>query len=133
MGFRGWRRKEVTSNRSPVSMVILGMKLGAVRISSLFSSKKMYYAAFLKLLIFPAAITALLLAVHRLFPSGIVDSPMVLGTFFAFSMPTAGLASTFADAFSGDTENAVSMTLGTTVLSIVTIPLLYSVTCMFLG
>ena len=43
----------------------------------------------------------------------------------AFAMPTAGLASTFADGFNGDTENAVAFTLGTTILSILTIPTLY--------
>ena len=46
--------------------------------------------------------------------------------FLALAMPTAGLASAFADQHKGDTENAVIFTLGTTVLSVATIPLLYS-------
>ncbi len=49
----------------------------------------------------------------------------MLAFFIAFSMPTAGLASSFADAFQGDTEGAVTYTLGTTILSALTIPLLY--------
>ena len=50
---------------------------------------------------------------------------IILGVFVAFAMPTAGLSATFADEFGGDTENAVVFTLGTTVLSVLTIPTLY--------
>ena len=44
----------------------------------------------------------------------------------------AGLASTFADEFGGDTENAVIFTLGTTMLSILTIPCLYWILNVFI-
>ena len=50
---------------------------------------------------------------------------MLLGVFMAFSMPTAGLASPLADKHGGDIENSVVYTLGTTILSVATIPLLY--------
>ena len=60
-----------------------------------------------------------------------IDSDMVIGVFIAFAMPTAGLASTFSDSFNGDTENAVIFTLGTTVLSVLTIPALYWLLLLF--
>jgi len=47
-------------------------------------------------------------------------------------MPTAGLASAFSDQYDGDTEHAVIFTLGTTILSVVTIPALYFVLGMIL-
>lgn len=50
---------------------------------------------------------------------------VILGVFVAFAMPTAGLSATFADEYGGDSENAVVFTLGTTVLSVITIPALY--------
>ena len=50
---------------------------------------------------------------------------MVLGVFISSAMPTAGLASAFADQYNGDSENAVILTLGTTIVSTVTIPVLY--------
>ncbi len=115
---------------TPISMTILGMKMGALKMRSLFVSKKMYYVSLLRLVIFPAAIVALLFALRPLLP--IVDEAMILGVFVAFAMPTAGLASAFADSFDGDTENAVGMTLGTTILSIATIPVLYWLICLFL-
>ena len=54
-----------------------------------------------------------------------VTADMILGVFIAFAVPTAGLASAFADQHGGDTENAVVYTLSTTILSILTLPLLY--------
>lgn len=116
---------------TPISMTIIGMKLGAISFSTLFSSGKLYYVSFLKLILFPAAITAALFAV-RLIPVSVDWESVILGVFLAFSMPTAGLAATFADEFGGDTENAVVFTLGTTVLSVLTIPTLYWLVNLFI-
>jgi len=109
---------------TPISMTIIGMKLGAISFRTLFSSGKLYYVSFLKLVLFPVVITAALF-VLRLIPISIDWQSVILGVFVAFSMPTAGLAATFADEFGGYTENAVIFTLGTTVLSVLTIPTLY--------
>lgn len=112
---------------TPLSMTILGMKMAEIKFTSLFKSWRMYYVCALKLILFPTVIVGLLLAVDKIFGVNIIDNSVMLGFFIAFAMPTAGLASTFADGFGGDTENAVSMTLGTTVLSTLTIPVLYGV------
>lgn len=115
---------------TPISMTIIGMKLGAISFKTLFSSGKLYYVSLLKLVVFPVAITAALFAV-KLIPIGVDWKSIILGVFVAFSMPTAGLAATFADEFGGDTENAVIFTLGTTVLSVITIPTLYYLVNLF--
>lgn len=109
---------------TPISMTVLGMKLGTIRISAIFKSAKLYYVSFLKLILFPIIIITILLACKNMFLNIEFES-LVLGVFFAFSMPTAGLATTFADEFKGDGENAVIYTMGTTILSIITIPLIY--------
>ena len=109
---------------TPISMTIIGIKLGTVPFKKLFSSGRLYYISLLKLVVFPVAITAMMLAL-KLVPLNIQVESIILGVFVAFSMPTAGLAATFADEFGGDTENAVIFTLGTTVLSVLTIPTLY--------
>jgi len=111
---------------TPISMTVIGMKLGAVPMKSLFTSGKMYYVSLLKLVLFPAVITAVLLAVKG------ISTEIILGVFIAYATPTAGLAATFADEFGGDTENAVIFTLGTTVLSVITIPALYWVLNLFI-
>lgn len=109
---------------TPLSMTIIGMKLGATSFKTLFRSGKLYYVSFLKLVLFPVVVTAAMFLLKRLSANLPVES-IILGVFVAFSMPTAGLAATFADEFGGDTENAVIFTLGTTVLSVLTIPTLY--------
>lgn len=109
---------------TPISMTILGMKMGEVQFLKLFTSWKTYYVSALKLLVFPIAIVGVLLCV-RLFASSVVDTDFIMGMFMAFAVPTAGLSSAFADQCDGDSESAVAFTLGTTILSIITIPILY--------
>ena len=55
----------------------------------------------------------------------LIGSDAIIGFFVAFAMPAAGLATAFADQYQGDVENAVIGTLGSTILSILTIPVLY--------
>ena len=110
---------------TPLSMTILGMKMAEIKFSSLFQSRRMYYVSAVKLILFPCVIVALLIAAKKICNITILDNNVILGFFIAFAMPTAGLASTFADGFDGDTKNAVSMTLGTTLFSILTISVLY--------
>ena len=115
---------------TPISMTILGMKMGGVKFLELFKSWKTYYVSALKLVVFPMIIVAIVFVLNQV--TAIITPDMVLGVLIAFAMPTAGLASTFSDNFGGDTENAVAFTLGTTVLSIVTIPLMYWGICWLL-
>ena len=109
---------------TPISMTILGMKLATVKIPKLLTSPKNYYVSAIKLIACPAVIISLLLAANIFF-ADTVDSDVIIGFFIAFSMPTAALASTFADTFDGDTDSSVLFTLGSTILSIITIPALF--------
>lgn len=109
---------------TPLSMTILGMKLASIALKRLFSSWRMYYVSAVRLVIFPV-LGVCLLFLLRLIPALTLPDEMILACFVAFAMPTAGLASAFADQFDGDTENAVIFTLGATILSVVTIPILY--------
>ena len=110
---------------TPLSMTILGMKMADIKFVSLFKSWRMYYVCVLKLVLLPSVVVALLFALKPIFRESIIDTAVIHGFFVAFAMPTAGLASTFADSFDGDIENAVLITLGTTMISIITIPVLY--------
>lgn len=112
---------------TPISMTILGMKMGGVQFTKLFTNWKTYYVSLLKLIVFPVAMVGILLGVRAIFSNSFVDEGLIMGVFMAFAVPTAGLASTFSDQFDGDTEGAVAFTLGTTILSIITIPVLYGI------
>lgn len=109
---------------TPLSMTVLGMKLAEVPMKKLFSSGRMYYVSFLRLVLYPAVGIALMLAL-RMIPVLNINTDCILGFFVGFAMPTAGLASVFSDQYNGDTPHAVIFTLGTTIVSIITIPVLY--------
>ena len=117
---------------SPLSMTIVGMKLASVRFRTLFSSWRTYYISALKLIVSPAVIVAVLFIVRAFGAGSVIDSSFILGTFVAFAMPTAGLASALADSFNGDSQGAAVYILGTTILSVVTIPVLYFVLCLLI-
>ncbi|MBQ8876097.1 MAG: AEC family transporter [Clostridia bacterium] len=110
---------------TPISMTILGMKMAGVKMLSLFTSWKTYYVSALKLVVFPVLIVGVLLATKAVFGGGLVSEDFILGAFVSFATPTAGLASTFSDTHNGDSRSAVAFTLGSTILSVATIPLLY--------
>lgn len=109
---------------TPLSMVVLGMKLADVPMKRLLTSGHMYYVSLLRLVFFPVIGIALMFAL-QLVPVLGFGADAVIAFFMGFAMPTAGLASVFADQHKGDTENAVIFTLGTTILSVATIPVLY--------
>jgi len=107
---------------TPISMTVLGMKLGTVRFTSLFTRAGMYYTSLIRLVVFPILSVLLLQCTSVLLP---VDTDMLLGMLIGFACPTAAMATALSEKYNGDTENAVIYTLGTTVLSVITIPVLY--------
>lgn len=115
---------------TPISMTILGIKLGGVQFSSLFTNWKNYFVAAFRLLAFPLLVVAAVFLCAKWFALG---NAIVFATFVSVSMPCSGSTSAFADAYDGDSESAVSYTLSATVLSVVTIPLLYGLLCAVLG
>ncbi len=110
---------------TPLSMVILGVKMADVKITTIFTKRQTYYVSIVKLIIMP--IVACALAYLMTIISS--NDSVVLATFFAFAVPTAGLASAFADQYDGDVQGSVTQTLGTTILSVLTIPILYWILC----
>ncbi len=116
---------------TPISMLILGMKMGDIKFSSLLTSKKLYWVSTVKLVIFPIIAVLLTYLLALVVKMDIVN--MIIAMFIAFSMPTAGLGTAFADRFDGDTKNAAILTLGTTILSVATIPVLYYLVNLFIS
>lgn len=112
---------------TPISMTILGMKMGGISFSKLFSSWKMYYVSFIKLIAMPAVCVAITIALKVLLG---LEEQLIMTIFVAFAMPTAALSTAIGDSVNGDVDNGTIYTLGNTVLSVVTIPLLYLLLCL---
>lgn len=107
---------------TPISMIILGIKLADIPIVSLFTSKSCYFVSVIKLVLLPILSVGFGFIVKIIFG---FSTDIIMAFFIAFAMPTAGLATVFSDQYNGDTRHSVIYILGTTLFSIITIPLLY--------
>lgn len=107
---------------APLSMTILGMKFAEIKITKLFTSIKVYYLSLVRLIIVPVLIVGALLLL-RLAVN--ISDDIIVATFITFAMPSAAIASTLADKFNMDSENAVLYSLGSALFAVITIPLLY--------
>jgi predicted permease len=117
--YSGWLNNLVT----PLAMTVLGMKMGGIKFSTIFSSKQNYIVSTAKLIVFPVIGIAIAFLIAPLLPGEKFN--LIMSSFICWATPTAALATTFADQYGGDSEGAAIYTLGTTLLSVITIPLLY--------
>ena len=107
---------------TPISMMILGIKLANVPVKSLFTTWSVYYVSIIKLIVMPIISVAVGVLLIKAI---LLEVDVIYSFFIAFAVPTASLATTFADQFNGDTNASVTCTLGSTLLSIITIPVLF--------
>ena len=103
---------------TPLAMTVLGMKIARANVKQLFTDKWAYVNAFNKLIIM-GLITILI--VTWLPVSNVVKYAL----FFLLSMPSANNTVLFAVNFGGDAESGSVFVLLSTVLSILTIPLMF--------
>ena len=106
----------------PLSMIVLGLKMGEVKLKDIFINLKLYYVSFLKLVFQPLLITFIFVLANLFIP---IDRELIIGFFIIFAMPSATLGISYIDKYEGDVKNGVSFILGTTILSIITLPILY--------
>lgn len=101
---------------TPLAMVVIGAQMARADILATFREKRLYAAAALKLAVMPLVTLALLL------PLGL--KPMALMTIVILAgCPTAGATSMFAQMFRRDTAAAARLVTLSTLLSILTLPL----------
>lgn len=105
---------------TPLAMTVLGMKIAKVNIKQLFMDKWAYVNAFNKLIVM-GFLTIFIVA--WLPVSNVVKYTL----FFLLSMPSANNTVLFAVNFGGDAESGSVFVLLATILSILTIPLMFLV------
>lgn len=104
---------------TPIAMLIIGSTLANIPLKEVFSELRIYPYTFIKQVIIPV----LAYPVLRLF----IQDPLILGvTLIMISMPVANSAVLFATEYDGDVSLAAKAVFMTTLLSIVTIPLIVS-------
>ncbi len=103
---------------TPLSMIVIGMRLANIKIKQLFMDKWAYVVCIMKLVVMSAISMALVMFLP-------VDVVVKYVIFFLFSMPSATSSALFAVKFGGDSDSASIYVLLTTTLCILTIPLMY--------
>lgn len=108
--------KSVGNMTTPVAMFIIGAMLADSKVKEILSDKKVYLASFMKLIVAPALTVAVLILIKA-------DKEMINICTILISMPAAILLGIFAEKYDGDKKAASSAVFMTTVLSLITIPL----------
>lgn len=102
---------------SPLSMMIIGMRLATVEVKKLFCDVRVYLTAAAKLVVMPLIAFALI----YFFP---IDSAAKATFFIVTACPSASIVLNFSELIGEGQKEAVSSVLMSTILSIVTLPLL---------
>ncbi|MBQ8374083.1 MAG: AEC family transporter [Clostridia bacterium] len=103
---------------TPLSMIILGIRLAEMDVKRVFTNKWVYISSGLKLVAMPLVAFAIV----SLIPAIALEVRCAL--FFTFCMPTATQTLLFSEQYDGEPFTASSAVLLNTVLSIATIPLM---------
>ena len=103
---------------TPLAMIVIGYTLAGASFGRVLRTGAVYVAAVVRLVVCPLLLIAVLHAFR-----GFLDRNMMLALVIASSAPVAAMVAMFATKFRRDVDAAVSVVSGTTLLSILTMPL----------
>ena len=102
---------------TPLAMIVIGYALAGTAFGKVLRLSAVYVATFLRLVVCP------LLVIAALYPfRQTLDRNMMLAMVIAASAPVAAMVSMFAQKFGRDVDVSVAVVSGTTLLSILTMP-----------
>lgn len=120
----------------PVAMLLAGFTVAAYSVPAMLKKKKVYVASVLRLTALPAVIVAALFGIKALanaaFGLGISNAVLFLSFVFC-AMPLGLNTVVFPAAYGGDPETGASMTLISSALCLVSIPLLFALMVLLFG
>lgn len=102
----------------PVAMILAGVVMGGYNFKELISNKKVYITTFLRLIVLPSLFVIPLKLLGA-------SEDIVLFAFIAFAVPIGMNTIIYPATYGGDTKTGASMTMISSILSVVTIPIMY--------
>ena len=105
---------------APLTMMIVGARLAEVNFTGILKDKRLYLFTALRMLVFPTIIWLLLKPLNML---GVVDLTVMSIVVVLASTPSAAATSMFAELYGGDSVYAGKAVAVTTLMAIVTMPL----------
>ena len=113
----------VSNMIGPVGMLIAGMVIADKSLLSVFSRKRSYLSAALRLLVYPVLVLILMKIICNI--SGAADTENILLTVYLASItPACAMITTMAQLYDRDAAYASSLYVLTTLLSILTMPVM---------
>jgi hypothetical protein len=108
---------------APTAMLITGMIVGGMRLGEVFKNRRIYLVCFLRLVLIPVLVLFLIWCFQI---KGWVANgdQILLVTFFAVITPAASSITQFAQVYGGNESYAGSINIVTTLLCIITMPLM---------
>ncbi|MCD7954165.1 MAG: AEC family transporter [Lachnospiraceae bacterium] len=111
----------LSSMNGPIAMIVLGVYLGQVPLKSLFTDRLVYKCAAVRLLLIPALTIVLMLIVPAKYPT------IKLTVLIAAAAPVGSNVAIFAQLYDQDYTRAVKEVCLSTLLCIVTLPVVVGV------
>lgn len=111
----------VASMNGPLAMIVLGIYLAQIPLVSLFTDKKVYLCAFVRLIVIPALTIALMLV----FPAKYLT--IKLAVLIAASAPIGSNVAIFAQIYDKDYGMAVKEICLSTIFCIITLPIVIGI------
>ena len=113
----------VGSMIGPASMIVTGMLIAEMNLRNIFENVKVYFISFLRLVVIPVISLAILdiRGVVYIHPDGI---KLLLIVFLAVITPSASTITQMCQVYGNDSKYASAINVMTTLLSIITMPLM---------
>lgn len=113
----------VGSMIGPASMIVTGMLFAGMDFKQIFASKRVYFVTFLRLIVVPAI--ALVLIKFSYLASLSSNGPKImLIVFLAIITPSASTVTQMCQVYGNDSQYASAINVVTTLLAIITMPLM---------
>jgi predicted permease len=107
----------IASLNTPIPMIIIGFYLANAKISKVFTDLRAYNMMFLRLIVVPVVLFGLLYVMN------IRNHNLVVALVIAASAPAAAATTMFAAKFNQDTLHSVAVVSYSTLISMITMPL----------
>jgi len=108
----------IGNTNTPIAMIVLGTYIAESGLTTLFTNKRTYFICFIKLIVIPL----IMVGIYKLLPSSLNDIKKVL--LIAMSAPVAVTVSMFSQIYGKDYKYAAQLVGLSTLLSLITIPLI---------
>ena len=107
----------------PASMIVTGMLIAEMSLKSIFTNGRIYFITFLRLVAVPV-IALLLLRISGLVNGSPDGKKILLIVFLAVITPSASTVTQMCQVYGNDSKYASAVNVMTTLLAIVTMPLM---------